>query len=270
MATGDQTRIVELLRAAPLIDGHNDLIWALRKARENGESHDVGRSAPTSPHRPAPPGTRRRSRSVLVGLRPVRPRRSARGRDDDARADRRVVRARAGASRPVGARAHGGRRRADRGHRARRLDDRGRGRPIDRLVPRGAPDPCRPRRRLPHAHPQRRHAVGGLGDGRAGARRPHDVRRGGGPRAEPARDARRSLPHVRGHDAAGDRGLDRPRLLLALERSCALRRPSQRSRRRDRAGRSYGRRHQCDLRALVPHRRGRGGQRGRVARDPRG
>ena len=46
MATLEETRIVELLRAAPLIDGHNDLIWALRKARENGESHDVGGSAP--------------------------------------------------------------------------------------------------------------------------------------------------------------------------------------------------------------------------------
>jgi membrane dipeptidase len=29
-------RIRELLRTAPLIDGHNDLLWALRKARENG------------------------------------------------------------------------------------------------------------------------------------------------------------------------------------------------------------------------------------------
>jgi hypothetical protein len=26
-------RILELLRAAPLIDGHNDLLWALREAR---------------------------------------------------------------------------------------------------------------------------------------------------------------------------------------------------------------------------------------------
>ena len=40
-------RIVELLRAAPLIDGHNDLLWALRKAREDGEdAADVGRPAP--------------------------------------------------------------------------------------------------------------------------------------------------------------------------------------------------------------------------------
>ncbi|HJQ71859.1 MAG TPA: dipeptidase [Actinomycetota bacterium] len=40
-------RIAELLRSAPLIDGHNDLVWALRKAAENGESHDVGASAPS-------------------------------------------------------------------------------------------------------------------------------------------------------------------------------------------------------------------------------
>jgi membrane dipeptidase len=46
MAAEDATRIVELLRAAPLIDGHNDLIWSLRKARDDGESLDVGRSAP--------------------------------------------------------------------------------------------------------------------------------------------------------------------------------------------------------------------------------
>ena len=38
-----EDRIVELLRAAPLIDGHNDLLWALRAAREkDGEEPDVG------------------------------------------------------------------------------------------------------------------------------------------------------------------------------------------------------------------------------------
>jgi membrane dipeptidase len=40
-------RIVELLRAAPLIDGHNDLLWALRKAREDGQDGaDLASSAP--------------------------------------------------------------------------------------------------------------------------------------------------------------------------------------------------------------------------------
>jgi len=40
-------RIVELLRAAPLIDGHNDLLWAFRKAREDGQDDaDLASSAP--------------------------------------------------------------------------------------------------------------------------------------------------------------------------------------------------------------------------------
>jgi membrane dipeptidase len=39
-------RITELLRGAPLFDGHNDLVWELRKAREAGEDPDVGRPAP--------------------------------------------------------------------------------------------------------------------------------------------------------------------------------------------------------------------------------
>jgi membrane dipeptidase len=40
-------RIVELLRAAPLIDGHNDLLWALREIREEGgEEPDVGEPVP--------------------------------------------------------------------------------------------------------------------------------------------------------------------------------------------------------------------------------
>jgi membrane dipeptidase len=43
---GVASDIAELLRAAPLIDGHNDLAWELRKAREEGEEPDVGGSAP--------------------------------------------------------------------------------------------------------------------------------------------------------------------------------------------------------------------------------
>jgi len=40
-------RIVELLRDAPLVDGHNDLLWALREAREeDGTELDVGVSTP--------------------------------------------------------------------------------------------------------------------------------------------------------------------------------------------------------------------------------
>jgi membrane dipeptidase len=40
-------RIVDLLRAAPLIDGHNDLLWALRNAREKEDDEpDVGEPTP--------------------------------------------------------------------------------------------------------------------------------------------------------------------------------------------------------------------------------
>lgn len=40
-------RIAELLRTAPLIDGHNDLLWALRNAREKGDDEpDVGEPSP--------------------------------------------------------------------------------------------------------------------------------------------------------------------------------------------------------------------------------
>jgi membrane dipeptidase len=36
-----------LLAAAPLIDGHNDLLWALREAREKGQPLDPSQSCPT-------------------------------------------------------------------------------------------------------------------------------------------------------------------------------------------------------------------------------
>ncbi|MFB3739916.1 MAG: dipeptidase [Candidatus Velamenicoccus archaeovorus] len=40
-------RALELLRAAPLVDGHNDLLWELREARErDGEEPDVGDPCP--------------------------------------------------------------------------------------------------------------------------------------------------------------------------------------------------------------------------------
>jgi membrane dipeptidase len=39
-------RILELLRSAPLIDGHNDLPWALREAREKGSAPDIARACP--------------------------------------------------------------------------------------------------------------------------------------------------------------------------------------------------------------------------------
>lgn len=47
MPAREEDRIAELLRAAPLIDGHNDLLWALRAAREKrGEEPDVAGPVP--------------------------------------------------------------------------------------------------------------------------------------------------------------------------------------------------------------------------------
>lgn len=39
--------MTDLLRGAPLIDGHNDLLWALREAREKGEPLDPAEPCPT-------------------------------------------------------------------------------------------------------------------------------------------------------------------------------------------------------------------------------
>jgi membrane dipeptidase len=39
--------MTDLLRAAPLIDGHNDLLWALRDAREDGQELDPAGDCPT-------------------------------------------------------------------------------------------------------------------------------------------------------------------------------------------------------------------------------
>ena len=40
-------RILELLRGAPLVDGHNDLLWALRELREkDGEEPDIAEPQP--------------------------------------------------------------------------------------------------------------------------------------------------------------------------------------------------------------------------------
>ena len=44
---GMDDRMQELLRTAPLIDGHNDLLWALRELREKtGDEPDVSQATP--------------------------------------------------------------------------------------------------------------------------------------------------------------------------------------------------------------------------------
>ena len=178
--------ILQLLRTAPLIDGHNDLLWALRTLREAGEDEPDLAGAHAGPaDRPAADRRRRDGRAVLVGLRAVEPAR-ARSGDADARADRCADRPVPSLSGPARTGPDRRRRRADRGLGQGRVDDRRRGRPLHRELALG---PARPRavgRRLHDAHPQRRHGLGRFGDGCASARRPHRLRRGRGARDEPA------------------------------------------------------------------------------------
>ena len=46
MAAQNRERIAALLRSAPLIDGHNDLVWALRKARREGRDATTSAGPP--------------------------------------------------------------------------------------------------------------------------------------------------------------------------------------------------------------------------------
>ena len=69
--------ILQLLRTAPLIDGHNDLLWALRTLREAGEDEPDLREPVPALQTDLPRIARRRDgRPVLVGLRPVEPARA--------------------------------------------------------------------------------------------------------------------------------------------------------------------------------------------------
>ena len=163
----DGSRIVELLRTRPLIDGHNDLLWALREARGGGgtepTSREPRRSCMTDMPRLEAGGLGAQFWSVYVPSDlPGR-----RGGHADARADRRVLRllnaTRTGSSRRAPRMTSSAIARDGQG----RVDDRGRGRPFDRELARGAAHPRAARRRLHDAHPQRRHALGGLGHRRA-------------------------------------------------------------------------------------------------------
>jgi membrane dipeptidase len=63
-----------ILQGTPLIDGHNDLPWALREAHGNDPyavdlTHDL--AATTAAHRHSAPARGRRRRPVLVGLCPA-------------------------------------------------------------------------------------------------------------------------------------------------------------------------------------------------------
>ncbi|MDP9329900.1 MAG: dipeptidase [Actinomycetota bacterium] len=55
MATAvDDGRLLELLRAAPLIDGHNDLLWELRQAREKARDKGAAGREPADVSRECP------------------------------------------------------------------------------------------------------------------------------------------------------------------------------------------------------------------------
>ena len=196
-----------LLKKSPIIDGHNDLPWAIR---ENAKAPmDVGaydlRGDDRGPHRPRAPPRGRRRRPVLVGLHPGRdPRRL---RPHAARADRhRAARDRALSGRARGRR-HRGRRQAGHEARARRLAARGRGRPRDRELARSPARLLRPRRALHDPHPQRDPRLGGRRRRHPAPLGPHPVRRGGRARDEPARHARRPVARD-----PGDHGRRAPRV----------------------------------------------------------
>ena len=133
-----------------------------------------------------------------------------------------------------------GRRRApDPQGRENRLADRHRRRPSDRQFPRGAAADVRPRRALHDVDPRPQYRLGGCRHRRARAPWLDAVRRGGGPRDEPSRHARRFEPRLARHDAGGARGERRaghvfPFLRARARRSsarCARRHPRGWSRR---------------------------------------
>ena len=182
-----------MLSRFPLIDGHNDLPWEIREkfgTRPGQGGPDRARRRHAHRH-PAPGGGRGR-RPVLVGLRPVEPRRR-RGRDGGLRAGRRGAPddRRLPGPLPAGA----DRRRRGRGVQGGqdRLPARRGGRPQHQQLARRAPLAARPGRPLHDADAQRQRRLGRLGDRRAGLRRPVGLRpRGRGGDAAP-RHARRPV-----------------------------------------------------------------------------
>ena len=204
----------DLLRRFPLIDGHNDLPWALREraARSAGRQAtpdhtepgpgrsrrgQPGRTGRRHAHRPAPARGRRGGRAVLVGLRAGLAGRRRRGRRR-ARADRRGPPDDRGLPRGARTRADRGRRGADLRLRPGGLAARRRGRPRHRRVARRAADAVRARRQVPDADPQRQRRLGRFGHRRAAGRRADRVRPGRGPRDAADRHARRPVARVPG------------------------------------------------------------------------
>ncbi len=118
----------DLLSGAPLIDGHNDLPWALREAGCGLDGTDLSQRGQLHPDRPAPAGRGRRRRPVLVGVRAL----DAGGRGGRGRhpgADRPGAADDPALPRPARAGADRGRRAADLRRRPGRVAARRGGRP---------------------------------------------------------------------------------------------------------------------------------------------
>ena len=140
------------------------------------------------------------------------------------------------------------------GGKVRRADGDGR-RAHDRRQPRRPARLPAARRPLPHALAQREHELERFLGRHAEAQRPHRLRQGRRPRAEPPRHARRHLARVRqdvlGRDGDEQGAARRVALVAAID----LRPSPQHDRRHDPRARRQGRRDHDQLLAQLPLRR---------------
>ena len=164
----------QLIKAAPLIDGHNDLAWEIRTSKTAPLDVDAYDLRQTDPGHTdfARLARRRGRRAVLVDLHPGRGE-GQRLRQDPARG----VRHRPADDREVPGQVRPGahRRRHRGGHQGRedRVPARHGGRARHRELARRAAHVLRPRRAVHDADPQRHARLGRRGAGHAGARRAH-------------------------------------------------------------------------------------------------
>ena len=218
-------RARRVLAAHPVVDGHNDLPWAIREDPDApGDVAAYDLRARTKGHtdleRLREGGVGGQFWSVYV------PGDLAGGlRAGAARADRRRPTGDRPLSRPPRPRRDGGRGRAGHEGGTDRLAPRDRGRARDRELAGGAAGLLRPRGAVHDPHPREDDRLGRLRDRHGSPRRPHPLRRGGRARDEPAGDAGGPLPRLGRDDggrAARLRGAGR---LLALLGAGGLRPP---------------------------------------------
>src|SRR6478736_5498792 len=221
------TRARDLLRAHPLVDGHNDLPWEAREQTGyDFEALDIsGRLTTTQTDLPrlTEGGVGAQFWSVFVP--------STLQGDSAVTATLEQV---DGVHRMIGSY-------ADRLALARTADEveaatatgrvapRRRGRSLHRLLARDPADAPRPRRAVPDADAQRQHALGRLGHRRARRRRPQRVRPRGRARDEPPRDDGRPQPRRRDDDAGRARDHRRTGHLQPLLGAGPVRHPPQRA-----------------------------------------